>query len=568
MSLKEDTKPNHLKLFIKTRLLGILLSAVIPLVLVSGIILYQFYTSYNEKVHAHLGTLVKKHKLNIDTFLNEKLANIRFLAENSNLDELSQDSILREKLDSLQQEYGTVFVDLGIIDEEGVQIAYAGPFKLKKAHYAEMDWFKKAMNNDNFISDVFLGLRDQPHFIVTVKKMAEGKTWILRATIDFVAFNNLVEKIRIGETGFAFILNKEGQFQTKPLYDLEPGGLFFSDYFRNAGGDEIFISEKSEDFRNKIISVAALLKRGDWILIYRQRASDAFSDFQKALKIALVIILLGSVASISMAFFRFKKMTMNIAEAEKEKLLMNEQIIEAGKMASVGELAAGIAHEINNPVAIMVEEAGWIEDLLEEEEFQESENLKEYRRALEQIRTQGRRCKDITHKLLSFARKTDTRTQEVDLNDVLEEIVELSSQRAKYANVTIHMNLEKNLPMINVSRTEMQQIFLNLINNALDAMDKNGGNINIFSKYQGDNLIIEVVDTGPGIPEANLKRIFDPFFTTKQVGKGTGLGLSICYGIVKKLEGEITVHSTLGIGTAFHIRLPMTIHEKENSEIP
>ncbi len=115
--------------------------------------------------------------------------------------------------------------------------------------------------------------------------------------------------------------------------------------------------------------------------------------------------------------------------------MMNEQVIEAGKLASIGELAAGIAHEINNPVAIMVEEAGWMEDLLEEQELQQSQNVDEFRRSLKQIGIQGVRCKEITHKLLSFARKTDPVQHEIQVNDTIEEILSLCEERSKFNNI-------------------------------------------------------------------------------------------------------------------------------------
>ncbi|MCK5724607.1 MAG: two-component sensor histidine kinase, partial [Gammaproteobacteria bacterium] len=333
-----------------------------------------------------------------------------------------------------------VFVDLGVISENGIQIAYAGPFKLGKALYSQADWFQKAMKSKYFISDVFLGLRGLPHFIVAVRDNWMGGKWILRATIDFVAFNSLVENIRIGETGFAFILNKEGKFQTKPLLDIvttrKPYIDFLSD--RNTTKDEIHVVERTDESGHKNIYVAASLKNGDWLLMYQQRASDAFSDFRRTLRVALIIMLLGGIGIITMAFILSRRMVSRIARADGEKQMMNEQVVETGKLASVGELAAGIAHEINNPVAIMVEEAGWIQDILEDEEFQESENLNEFTRALEQIRTQGRRCKEITHKLLHFARKTDSRIQEVQINDLIEELVALSAQKAKYSNVTIN----------------------------------------------------------------------------------------------------------------------------------
>ncbi|MBW1803248.1 MAG: GHKL domain-containing protein, partial [Deltaproteobacteria bacterium] len=251
------------------------------------------------------------------------------------------------------------------------------------------------------------------------------------------------------------------------------------------------------------------------------------------------------------------RMVSRISRADKEKQMMDEQIIETAKMASVGELAAGIAHEINNPVAIMVEEAGWIEDLLEDEDFREAKNLGEFTRALNQIRTQGRRCKEITHKLLSFARKTDSRIQKVNINALIEEIVSLSTQRAKYSNVTIQTNLNEEIPPMEVPLSELQQVFLNMINNALDAMDKKGGLIEITSEWKDRAVVFDVKDNGPGIPQANLGRIFDPFFTTKPIGKGTGLGLSICYGIIKKMGGTIEVDSVVDAGTLFRIKIPV-----------
>jgi len=447
-------------------------------------------------------------------------------------------------------------------------VAYAGPFKLGKALYSNARWFQMAMKSDYFKSDVFLGLRGLPHFIIAVRENWNGEPWILRATVDFVAFNNLVENIRIGETGFAFILNRKGEFQTKPLFDLIPNKEPYTDFLRDSkkfkGG--VRIIERDDDSGNKVIYVAALLKHGDWLLVYQQKASDAFSDLRRTLRVTIAIMLLAGICIVVIAFVLSKKMVNRVALADQEKELMNEQIVETGKLASVGELASGIAHEINNPVAIMVEEAGWIEDLLEEEEFREGENLSEFKRALEQIRTQGRRCKEITHKLLSFARKTDSRTQDVQLNDLIEELIALSAQRAKFANVDINVNLQENLPILHVSQTELQQILLNLINNALDAMEKTGGTLNVSNGLEGDYIVVEVADDGPGIPEANIVRIFDPFFTTKPVGKGTGLGLSICYGIIKKMGGDIIVKSTMEVGTTFRVKIPIPKDEDQTGK--
>ncbi len=573
MASEKQKTDSYYHLLTRNMLLTILIVSIMPMILVSSIILYQFEISDHEKVQAHLKELVLKHTQNIDSFLKEKLGDIQLMAKTFSYEELADSDFLQDRLALLQQIYGPVFVDLGVINSRGLQIAYAGPFNLGKALYSSAEWFQKAMKSEYFKSDVFLGLRGLPHFIIAMRENHEGQQWILRATVDFVAFNNLVEKIRIGETGFAFILNRKGEFQTKPLFDLIPDKEPYTSFIGESDSfkDGVRIIEQDDDFGEKTIYVAALLKHGDWLLVYQQKASDAFSDLRRAIKIALAIMLAASVLVLSIALLLSRKMVHRIKQADKETEMMNEQVVETGKLASVGELAAGIAHEINNPVAIMVEEAGWIEDLLEEEDLKDGENLQEFKRALLQIRTQGRRCKEITHKLLSFARKTDSRIQEVQLNEMIEEMVVLSEQRARYSNVTIDAHLQKDLPTIRLSLTELQQVLLNLINNALDAMEKTGGVLKLSSRLEesgiivGDHIIIEIADNGPGIPSANLTRIFDPFFTTKPVGKGTGLGLSICYGIIKKMGGSIEVKSVIDEGTTFTIKIPFPKNKNEEN---
>lgn len=552
----------------RNMVLVVMLISLAPMVLVTGTILNQFSASYHEKVFAHLGELVLKHKHNIDGFLEEKLHNIQFLTDTIDFDNCGDQGMIEAHLARLQQTYGPVFVDLGVIDDQGRQVAYAGPFKLEKARYADADWFKKAIESRFFTSDVFLGLRGAPHFIIAVRKVCRDQQWIIRATIDFEEFNRLVEKVRIGETGFAYILNREGRFQTKPTFDFTPTLDIYAQYFSNLErmGREVEIQERLDGTGVKSLYVSALLKDGDWLLVYRQASSDAFSDLRNAQTVAVLFLVLGGIAIVAMAFWMSGKMVRRIATSDTEKEIMNQQVIETGKLASVGELAAGIAHEINNPVAIMVEEAGWLQDLMEDGAYKNPADIEEFERALNQIRTQGKRCKEITHKLLSFARKTDSRIEDFEIGHLIEELVALSSQRAKYSNVELITRLEPKLPAISASHSELQQVFLNLINNALDAMDKTGGTLEVSAKQEGRQIVIEVSDDGPGIPKANLARIFDPFFTTKPVGSGTGLGLSICYGIISKMGGEITVKSAVDVGTTFEIRIPVKSDEGDPNE--
>ncbi len=559
MNQEKILKDPYYKSLTRKILLIIIAVSFVPLILVSGIILNRFNVSYHKKQNEHLRELVLKHKQNIDSFLQEKLNSIRFMSKSFSFEKLNDEEFLRNSLASLQMEYGSIFEDLGIVNEKGIQISYAGPFKLENANYSDAQWFKNAIQSDYTISNVFLGLRGAPHFVITARQYRQGIPWVLRATISFSAFNSLVENLRIGKTGFAFILNRNGEYQSKPRVEAVSDKVY-SIYNLIVNGrnikDDVYFSELDDESENKYLLVASLIKNGDWVLICQQEKSDAFSELTNARQITVLIILIDSIVIIITAFLLSRWIVAKIAKTDDEKEMMNQQIIETGKLASLGELAAGIAHEINNPVAIMVEEAGWIHDFMEEEYLSNKENKNELERALLQIKTQGKRCRDITKKLLSFARKTEATIEDVDINEVINDVISFCTQRAKFANVVIRSNLQEKLPILRISHTEIQQVFLNLMNNALDALEKRGGNVILTSMLEANEIVVSVADDGPGIPKANLARIFDPFFTTKPVGKGTGLGLSICYGIIKKMGGIIDVRSVVDAGTTFYVRLP------------
>lgn len=554
----------------RSMIISVVLVSFAPLILISTIVSYKFQTAYHQKVIDHLEVVVEKHKQIIDSFLNERLAEIQILTDSIPFSHIRDENKLELLLSDLQKFHGGMFVDLGLIRHDGTQVAYAGPFKLDYADYSNAPWFQEVLLKKSNISDVFMGLREIPHFIVGVLFDVNGEKWILRATIDFVTFNQLVENIRIGRTGLSFIINRTGKFQTQPRLDVSSEIPAILNLIASQTGQEkVNITDvRPRGIERDVIIASTPLKNNEWTLVFLQEQKDAFSSLHEARNLAMVVFLLGGVSIVIVASWRSRRIVTQIRQTDHEKDMLNKQVIKSGKLATVGELAAGIAHEINNPVAIIVEESGWISDILEDIQEKDPisvEDRSEIDNSLEQIRTQGVRCKEITHKLLSFARKTDSTVKAVQLNDLIGEMADLSEQRARIANVEIIQKLDPNLPGITASPSEIQQVLLNLINNAVDALEGTGGVLTITSHTTADGLNIQVQDTGHGIPQEDLTRIFDPFFTTKPVGKGTGLGLSICYGIVNKMEGDITVSSVIGEGTTFTITLPLdsmrTIHK-------
>jgi two-component system, NtrC family, sensor kinase len=241
---------------------------------------------------------------------------------------------------------------------------------------------------------------------------------------------------------------------------------------------------------------------------------------------------------------------------EKKDWLLDERLLQSQKLAAIGELSAGIAHEINNPLAIIRQEAEWMQHLLKKLGDGERKELEELQGSVHQIVQQVDRCTEITRNLLDFARKRDPVIQAVEVNRLIETMTMLVEKEAKHKNITIGRHYDNALPVIYSDAPQLRQVILNFLTNATQAIGSDGV-VTITTRQSGDDAVdIVISDTGCGIPEENLQKIFDPFFTTKPPGQGTGLGLSICHGIILRLGGRITVASQVGRGTDFTITLP------------
>ena len=234
---------------------------------------------------------------------------------------------------------------------------------------------------------------------------------------------------------------------------------------------------------------------------------------------------------------------------------MEQQMIATERLASLGTLAAGVAHEINNPLAIIKECAGWMKTILQKEEMACIPRKADFEKALGKIETGVERARRITHELLGSVKQTDSVLSRVDLKQLIDEAFSLLKNEASDKNVHVNNSVNSRESVIWSDPYKLRQVLLNLLTNAVHATES-GGSITMDLKRSGDGVILTIEDTGEGIPKENLSRIFEPFFSTKPTGKGTGLGLFVSRSIIEKLGGEICVESRLGQGTCFTIRLP------------
>jgi two-component system, NtrC family, sensor kinase len=557
--LKEGGYYKELRKKYITRLV---LTYLVPLVVLAIYFYFQYRAIDIEGQRAHLTAVAENQAKTMDLFLRERIVNLSNIIDDPKISIPPSADLMENSLKKLQSNSDT-FVDIGLFDSDGLQFAYAGPFSiLENRDYSHEDWFVELKKKEeNFIiTDIYLGFRKKPHFTIAVNRIINNRYVVLRATLDPEGIYNYITGLEVPGKVLTSIVNQKGLYQlvTPEIGELLTSSPIVPDQEVKLGVDKIKIN------RQNIHYAYSWLQTSNWVLIVQQ-PMDRGIFFLPTINVNIIVFSFAIILIIfSIIIFRAKQIVHQIHETDKAKAQLSDNLIRASKLAAVGELAAGIAHEINNPVAIMVQEAGWVQDLLEEEEeLQKSKNIDELNRALEQINTQGKRCKEITHKLLSFARKTDSRIQTVQINAQIEEILGLSLQRAKYENVIIQTHFGKKLPTLRISSSEIQQVLLNMFNNALDVMEAKGGNLNITTSMEGQFVTIEIADDGPGIHQDHLSLIFDPFFTTKPVGKGTGLGLSICYGIIKKMGGVIDVKSAIDVGTVFTIKIPITKESEE-----
>jgi len=238
-----------------------------------------------------------------------------------------------------------------------------------------------------------------------------------------------------------------------------------------------------------------------------------------------------------------------VRQRSEELVALHDRVSQSERLASLGLLAAGVAHEINNPLGgILSLTALALEDMPPEDPNRED---------LQEVVHQAQRCRDIVRGLLEFSRQSRVSMELADLNRILEDTLSLVSRQAQFFNVQVVKELDPELPPVMADKGEFQQVFINILVNAAQAMQERGAVTIVTRGLPAEGSVeVRISDTGHGIPPEKIPRIFDPFFTTKESGHGTGLGLSIAYGIVRRHQGSISVESQVGKGTTFIISLP------------
>ncbi len=496
-------------------------------------------------------------------FLEERLNALRFIVNELPYYALIDNAHLADILSNLKLGFGG-FTDLSIIDADGSQVAYAGPFNLEGKNYKTQPWFTKSIESDNFISEVFTGYRDVPHIIIAVRSInALGRLFILRATLDTQRLMDTLLSYKTNVHTDIFLMNHAGVLQTaSSTYGkiFTPTRLDIPEFSTTTN----VITPENESEHTFITGYSYIITEAvttPFILLVNKEKSVVMGTWLNLGRTFNWIISISCLVMMIIITLVSTFMVNKLYLADKTKAETMMRMEQSQQLACIGQLSAGIAHEINNPLALINETAGYLKDLYHFTE--EEQNDEEVMENLDAILEAVSRCGTITSQLLGFVRQFDVQTSAVNVEKLITGILRFHKKETEYKGIHVTTDIAPDTPAIETDQGKLQQILLNLINNAFQAIEANGCLDITVSHHPPGQITIEIKDTGCGIPEENLKRIHEPFFSTKKEKMGTGLGLSITYGLVKKLQGNIRVESSEGVGTVFTVTLPVMMKKED-----
>jgi two-component system NtrC family sensor kinase len=546
---------------------ALILISSVPLIIFATVVYKKEAQLVRKKVLSHLESVVDQNMLMLEEFRLERIRDLNLLAATA---EVLGGACDITHLKLMHREH-TIYRHIFMADKEGRIICQTG-INLFGARFVDQAWFKTVAKGGSFMGDVTSPGTKRRHDLlvaVPVKSYKGRVSGVLAAVVDFQGIANIMKSTGIGRTGEIYLLNGEGVFLTTARVGESRAGermvhALFADYFKEVDPDEYV------DYRGKkVVRVYKKLPDPNWYLVGEQDSSEVFKDIAKLrnLLVGFVVLLIGLIALIG--YLISTRIVGLLKSAYEQTRELEIQVIQKDKLASMGLLTAGIAHELNTPLASALLYTQMLkEDAKDAWPFSVEK--------LSSIEGEIKRGSKMVRNLLDFSRQSQTDSITTDVNELLDKLLDISGQMCADRMIKVSRTFEKDIPLVKGNARILHQVFMNIVANAVDAME-NEGALSVLTRYiaSSQRVVIEIRDTGNGIPEEVLGNVFDPFFTTKLSGEGTGLGLAIAYSMVRKMGGNIRVTSTCRkegdvvsqpTGTIFTIELPALDHDPQNIE--
>jgi len=520
--------------------LSLLLAAFLPLILIGGGMQYYAASILKQRILESLHTEVINHKTAIDQFLSERAMDIKLVAQNIPLASLKDPIALERIFQSLCRE-APYFSDLGILNAQGQHLNYVGPYKLMSKNYTDAFWFVEVMNKGFYISDVFLGFRNTPHFIMAFKEVSDEGIWVIRATIGTAYFNDIVRIIKSKRSGDAYLINKDGIYQTTPSI---AGKLMASSGFQNI---DHFEGVRQME-KGKQILMMIWQEKAPWISVVEMNRDDVYQDIRRARNIGIIIFVLSAILIVMTIFLTTNYLVSRLEYKRRSIRFLDQQLRQFNKMVLANQVSRGYLHDMKDILCNIDVAVTWVQ------ETARRYNIRELDQTTEQIKSEISLGKEAIEKCNEFHRTSAAIIVDCRINTIIDDILDIFSGNLRFNNITIVRHYDDSLTTIRSDVSLLKQVLANVIINAISAVNGNG-EITITTIKRPDGVTIKIADNGPGISESNIEKIFDPLFSTDPAG--LGLGLAISRDILDKIGGSIFAISKPGEGATFVIELPL-----------
>lgn len=537
---------------------AMLLAPFVPVVLALGTGGYLFWNHAQQGVLDRLTLLSTHYVYMLDRYMEDCLGDLTLIGAGLSVNSSAAD--VREILVRLTDKRKEI-VDLALVDSEGVVHAYAGPNVYKGTHVVPGLWLDEALERGSSISGVMSGQLGLPHYVMSKRFSHLDQTFVLRISLDPEVFTRMLLNLR--EEGVdVFLINRKGEVIAGS------GGQVLTRELELV--DPVFLSRIGTAFWDPLSNSAyssRVMRHAGWILAARKHSPSLYRTTDSAFLFLGLSILCGGIIVFLSSLYLTGYVEKMLQQRDDEREKLREQLYRAGRLAELGEMAAGFAHEINNPLQIMKSDQAYIEMLLQDFRERAAEDaeflgdVNEMGASLNQIKLQIDRCARITHSILSFGRAGNAEAQNIDLAKFIPEVLTMIQKKVQLSNITLRVNISSARLIVHVDPARLQQVLLNLLNNAMYAVsevsDVRAGEIELSCVPESaDKVRIAIKDNGSGIDEHQQQLIFTPFYTTKPAGSGTGLGLSVCHGIVDSMKGVLDFTSVKGQGATFFLIIP------------
>lgn len=500
--------------------------------------------------------------LDVYMFLQQYIMVLQVVGSMHGVDQLSRPEVLLDVFTNMSTTEDP-FIHLDVLDTGGKVLASSCTIDAGCNGGRDIKWITD-MQGEHFSMGHIVGQETMMRYFVAVRIVeTDGNEFYLRGLLHTSRIRAFLDQMEMEDIVDIYIVDSANTLLTRSKYFGARGSKALVPE-TNELPAAIMVENPREDKREGGVLCCGAAFIGKTSMKLGLLVSERYLEKFK-FRVQRYIVGMFTLSAVFLLLIISTLVTYVVQKLYQVDLRRREyfhQAARSDKLASVGRLAAGVAHEVNNPLAIINEKAGLLQDLFSfSEEYKEDKRLNS---TVASIIAAVERAGTITHRLLGFARKVDVSIQELDVEKVILEVISFISKEAEYRGIDIEVDVTKDVPKIISDRGKLQQILLNLANNAIDALDE-GGSLKILVRdiQEEDGIILFVKDNGCGISEENQRKVFEPFFSTKTKNGGTGLGLSITYGLVRDLHGSLVMESKVGKGTTFTITLPYEIQPEE-----